>query len=222
MVLASRSGQKQEVTAMTTAATDTRALEKQDVPEAGQVLSRAFWDDPLMTWLMPDEGRRAKGLPWFMTVAARYGAKYGQPYTTAVNVDGAALWLPPGETKISTGRMIGNGLLAAPLRMGVGGANRFVKVMNIFEKLHERDVPERHWYLMVLGVDPPRQGQGVGGGLMGPILNRADAEGLACYLETQKAKNVPFYQKHGFEVVVEDDTPDGGLHYWTMKRAPRQ
>jgi GNAT superfamily N-acetyltransferase len=202
-------------------ATDTRALAKQDVPEAGQVLSRAFWDDPLITYLMPDDARRAKGLPWFMTIAARYGTKYGQPYTTSNKVDGAALWLPPGETTISTTRMITNGLIAAPLRMGIGGANRFVKTMNVLEHLHVRDVPERHWYLMVLGVDPPRQGQGVGGTLVGPILARADAEALPCYLETMKAKNVPFYQKHGFEVVVEDDTPDGGLHYWTMKRAAR-
>lgn len=203
---------------MTTVTTDTRPLEKQEVPEAGQVLARAFWDDPLIEYLLPDEARRSKGLPWFMTIAAKYAAKYGHPYTSATKVDGAALWLPPGETTISTGRMLGNGALTMPFHMGLGGFQRFLKTMDVFEHLHKRDVPERHWYLMVLGVDPPRQGQGVGGALMGPILARADAEGLPCYLETQKAKNVPFYQKHGFEVLVEDDTPDGKLHYWTLKR----
>lgn len=206
---------------MTTTATNVRPMEKQHVHDAGQALARAFWDDPLMIYLMPDDGRRAKGLPWFMTLAARYGAKYGQPYTTAEKVEGAALWLPPGETKISTMRMLANGMLTAPFKVGMGGFNRFIKATNIFEHLHDRDMPEQHWYLMVLGVDPPRQGQGVGGELMAPILARADAGGLPCYLETQKTKNVSFYQKHGFEVVVEDDTPDGGLHYWTMKRMPR-
>ncbi len=33
--------------------------------------------------------------------------------------------------------------------------------------------------------------------------------------------NVPFYNKHGFEVVVEEDVPKGGPHFWTMKREPK-
>jgi hypothetical protein len=37
-------------------------------------------------------------------------------------------------------------------------------------------------------------------------------------LETEKEKNVAFYERHGFEVVVEDDLPRGGPHFWTMKR----
>jgi ribosomal protein S18 acetylase RimI-like enzyme len=87
--------------------------------------------------------------------------------------------------------------------------------------LHKRDVPLRHWYLPTLGVDPPRQGQGVGSALIQPVLSRADAEGLLCYLETETAGNVAFYERHGFEVVVEDDLPRGGPHFWTMKREPK-
>jgi hypothetical protein len=36
-----------------------------------------------------------------------------------------------------------------------------------------------------------------------------------------KPRNVSFYEKHGFEVVVEDDVIGGGLHFWTMRRDPR-
>lgn len=46
----------------------------------------------------------------------------------------------------------------------------------------------------------------------------ADADGLPCYLETMKERNVVFYEKHGFQVVVGDDLPKGGPHFWTMKR----
>jgi GNAT superfamily N-acetyltransferase len=74
---------------------------------------------------------------------------------------------------------------------------------------------------MLLGVDPPRQGQGVGGALIAPVLAKTDAAGVPCYLETMKTRNVPFYRKHGFEVVVEDDLPGGGFHFWTMRRDPR-
>ena len=204
---------------MTISAADTTVMRKDQIAESGRVLARAFYDDPLMTYIVPDDARRTKSLDWFMSAAAKYGDKYGEVHTTAGAIQGDAIWLPPGETKMLTGRMAKTGLLMAPFKFGMGSFMRFTKVMNIFEDLHERDMPEPHWYLMVLGVDPPRQGQGVGGALIAPILARADAAKLPCYLETQKTKNVPFYQKHGFEVVVEDDIPDGP-HYWTMKRAP--
>ena len=71
---------------------------------------------------------------------------------------------------------------------------------------------------MILGGDRDKQGQGVGSSLVAPMLARADAEGLPCYLETMKERNVAFYEKHGFQVVVEDDLPKGGPHFWTMKR----
>jgi len=205
---------------MTTAAAQPVQMTANHISEAAGALARAFYDDPLMTWILPREQRRARPLTWFMTAASKYASKFGEPFTTAERVDGAALWLPPGDEKVTTGRMVRTGMLAAPLRMGFGPFMRFMKAMDVFEKLHERDAPERHWYLMVLGVDPPRQGQGVGGSLIAPILARADAEGLPCYLETLKTRNLGFYRKHGFEVVVEDDLPSGP-HFWTMKRAPR-
>jgi hypothetical protein len=55
---------------------------------------------------------------------------------------------------------------------------------------------------------------------MQPVLRRADADGLPCYLETMKERNVPFYQKYGFEVVVDELVPKGGPRLWTMKRQP--
>lgn len=203
-----------------TTATETVAMTRAQVESSGLVLSRAFYDDPMMIWILPDDAKRPRGLDWFMTRAALYGHKFGDVYTTAGKVDGNAIWLPPGDTDVPVMRLLRAGMLAAPLRLGMSPFGRFMKAMSFFEKLHHRDAPEKHWYLMVLGVDPSRQGQGVGGSLIAPTLARADADGLSCYLETAKERNVTFYRKHGFEVVVEDDVPDG-FHYWTMKRPPR-
>ena len=99
---------------------------------------------------------------------------------------------------------------------------RFMKIMNTFEHLHDRDVPEPHWYLMVLGVDPPRQGQGVGGALMQPILvARRRRQAAVLPRDAESRSTCHFYQRHGFEVIVEDDIPGNGPHYWTMKRPAR-
>jgi ribosomal protein S18 acetylase RimI-like enzyme len=204
---------------MTTTIQPTRMVRAQ-IKDSAAVLGRAFFDDPMTRWVTPDDSKRARDLPWFFAKAAVVGDRWGEVYTTGGKVEGNAIWLSPGNAKLSLSKMARTGMLMAPFALGLSPFMRFMKIMNTFEHLHDRDAPEPHWYLMVLGVDPPRQGQGVGGSLIQPILARADAGKLPCYLETQKAINVPFYKRHGFEVLVEDDIAGGGPHYWTMKRPP--
>jgi ribosomal protein S18 acetylase RimI-like enzyme len=79
-----------------------------------------------------------------------------------------------------------------------------------------------HWYLWALGVDPPYQGQGVGGQLLQPVLAEADAAGLPCYLETETERNVAFYRKHGFDVATAGPDPRQGVMVWTMVREPQK
>ncbi|MDP1821280.1 MAG: GNAT family N-acetyltransferase [Acidimicrobiales bacterium] len=88
----------------------------------------------------------------------------------------------------------------------------------MMEKAHRRH-PE-HYYLSVLGTAPDRQGEGVGSALMAPVVARCDEEGIGAYLESSKEANIPFYRRHGFEVVEELQLPSGpGL--WPMWRDPR-
>ena len=187
----------------------------------GQVLARAFQDDPHWMWVLPCESRRAQVLPWFMEVWARYCRKCGEAYTTADRVEGAALWIAPGKYPQSAVGMMLSGLMLVPLKFGRAAFGRLMSSLGHYERLHKRDVPPRHWYLPALGVEPARQGQGIGGALIRPMLARADAEGLFCYLETEKERNLSFYRRHGFEVAAEDHLPDGGPHFWTMRRKPQ-
>ncbi len=192
------------------------------VGEAGDVLGRAFFDNPMALYLFPDAAQRMRPLSWMFDRTTRYGHLFGEVYTTTDRVDGAAIWLPPDSPPIGGERVIRAGMAAMPHEMGQEAFQRLIAMKRHFDDLRQRDVPEQHWYLWTLGVDPPRQGQGVGGALLRPVLSRADADGLPCYLEADKAKNVPFYEMHGFEVVEEGDLPDGGYHYWTMKRPPKR
>lgn len=196
-------------------------MEKHQIAESGAVLGRAFFDDPLLSYILPDEARRQRPLTWLMTRSSAYGHKYGEVHTTPGEIAGSAVWLPPGGSKVTTGRMLTTGLLMTPLTFGMAALGRFLNATGFYEKLHEKHAPEPHWYLMILGVDPPRQGQGVGGTLLAPMIERADAAGLPCYLETNKARNVSFYERHGFAVCEKGTMPGGGPQFWTMKRPPR-
>ena len=88
------------------------------------------------------------------------------------------------------------------------------------DAVHARIMPEPHWYLGALGVDPSRQRQGVGGKLLQPVMALADATGVPCYLETQSADNVRFYERHGFAVAEAGEVPGQPLKMWAMIRRP--
>jgi GNAT superfamily N-acetyltransferase len=106
--------------------------------------------------------------------------------------------------------------------LGAAAWERFSSVCDYVEALHPKEVPEPHWYLPLLGVDPRLQRQGAGSALLKVILDRADKDALPAYLWTAKSRNVPFYQRHGFEVSTEGEEPGSGIWFWTMKRPGRQ
>jgi len=195
-----------------------RRLQSSEVDHAIGVLARAFRDDPTMVYLQPDPAKRLQVLPWAIGLTVHYGHRFGEVYVSP-DGDGIACWLLPGRTELTFGGLIRAGALQAPLRMGIGGTRRMLALVQYIDGVHERCAKLPHWYLGMLGVEPTRQGQGVGGRLIGPILTRAAAEGLACYLETQNARNLPFYQKHGFTVVHEGLVPGSDLRSWAMLRS---
>ena len=86
--------------------------------------------------------------------------------------------------------------------------------------IEQRHPQEPHWYLAVLGTDPAHWGQGVGSALVRHVLDDPANGGQAAYLETETESNVPFYERHGFQVVGELDVPRGGPHLWLMWRDP--
>lgn len=187
---------------------------------ASEVVGRAFQNDPLMKYVVPDDARRARLLPAFFGVALRYCLRYGEVYTTPT-LAGAACWLPPGNTFPALSRLVRAALpdlMQVQHGLGLTGLSRFFATERYTDALHERTTPGPHWYLWVLGVDPAQHGHGIGGRLMQPGFTRANASGLTCYLETENEKNVPFYLKHGFQVVHEGEIPGSGVRVWAFLR----
>jgi ribosomal protein S18 acetylase RimI-like enzyme len=86
------------------------------------------------------------------------------------------------------------------------------------DRLHGQAITGPHWFLLVLGVNPTHQGQGVGGAQLKPGLEMADRQGLACYLETNNEKNLAFYQRYGFEVAGQERPDPEGPFVWGMVR----
>jgi ribosomal protein S18 acetylase RimI-like enzyme len=151
-----------------------------------------------------------------MGLNVRYGCRYGEVYHTP-DYTGAAIWLPPGQTAYTLWRMLRAGMFVAPLRLPWPMLRRLATVESRAQALHERYAPGSHWYLAQIGVEPAFQRQGIASRLLRPMLVRADAAGLPCYLETENPANIGIYQRYGFQVVAEDAMVNGP-HIWAMVR----
>lgn len=185
---------------------------------AAAVLARAFRDDPIQRYVTPDGDRRARLAPRTFGAVVRYCLLRGEVFTTP-DLGGVACWVPPGGKTADLWGVCRSGMVLEPLRLGPAAFGRFMGVSAYMDAERRRVAPAPHWHLFVIGVEPSRQGEGIGGALLAPVLDRADAEGTPCCLETQTERNVRFYEKHGFSVASFGEPR--GLPVWTMIRAPR-
>jgi len=82
-----------------------------------------------------------------------------------------------------------------------------------------RDPDERHFHLGPVAADAGKQGRGIGTALLEAFCTRVDQDAAVAYLETDKAENVGFYARFGFETVADADVI--GVPNWFMRRSPR-
>ncbi len=200
----------------------TRAARRADVRELSHTLGRAFYDDPVSVWIMPDPAVRAKHLRKFFAAVTRHHHLAGggaEVATDGSTIGAAALWDPPGRWKQSAREqlmMLPSFVLGFGPRLTMGR-----RVGELFDRMKSQHPEEPHWYLAVIGSDNSVRGKGYGQALMNSRLDRVDAEHAPAYLESSKPENVPYYQRFGFEVMGELVIPNGGPTLWPMWRRAR-
>jgi ribosomal protein S18 acetylase RimI-like enzyme len=193
-------------------------LDVRDADAAAATLGEAFFDDPLLQIVAPDEAVRRRWGPWFMSLPLQYGLRWGEVWATD-DTSAVAVWVPPGSGEMGLGRMLKVGLARMPFRLGMAGSRRFMQTLSKTEPFH-KSVDGPHWYLVAVGARSERQGQGLGSELVEVGVSRADAAGVPCYLETGTQSNIDFYTKRGFEIV--DQTEFLGHTLTGMVRQPRE
>jgi GNAT superfamily N-acetyltransferase len=185
-----------------------------DVARIAAAFSRAFVDDPVFVWMVPETERRRAALPGFFTLFTAAFQRHGHTYRT---VDGmaAALWVPPGVAPVADDEAEAFGGAIAEL----SGADA-ERVLTIGALLDENHPHEPAWYLNFMGVEPAGQGRGMGSALLEEVLVRADRDGEAACLDATSTLNRRLYERHGFATTAELAVP-GGPPLWQMWREPR-
>jgi GNAT superfamily N-acetyltransferase len=189
------------------AGTGARRAESADEREAAaEALALAFADDPCWSHLLrEDETRAEKLLAYFTSEIASLVPRYRELWITD-DGGGAAIWAPPGRWRVpmrttlrEAGRMLG--VFGRRLPLGLRTQLRI--------EAHHPKSPD-HWYLHYLGVEPRRQGRGLGASLLASVLGECDQRRIPAFLEASSDRNRALYERHGFAVTEVFDMPGRG------------
>lgn len=184
-----------------------------DVPALSRALARAFHDDPVFEWVIPDAGSRRARLPALFAAFTEVYLTHGETYVAGQEA-GAALWAPAGVEPVPADQAETFGeRLSAVLHED---ADRGLQLQALVDEHH----PEQPcFYLQFVGVVPEHRGRGLGSRLLTTVLQHCDATGTPAYLEATSVDNRRLYERHGFDTVGELTVPQGPP-LWPMWREP--
>lgn len=189
-----------------------RRASLQDRNAVVRTLVRAFDTDPIIDYMLRKDAKRAQAFELTFDVAFR---QLSLPFDGAwITEDGAgaALWTPPGKWSQWAA------LRFAPTLVRAIGISRMPKIFPALDRVSKRHPTQAHWYLFAIGVDPDRQGCGIGTALLKEVLPRCDAERAPAYLEASRPENVRLYERHGFKVLDEIHMAEDAPPMWLMWR----
>ncbi|MFE1479183.1 GNAT family N-acetyltransferase [Streptomyces cyaneofuscatus] len=177
------------------------------------VLEEAFHHDPVSSWVFPDEAHRRAVHGKFLGVFADITLAEGR-IDVAEGGAAVALWLP-----VPAGAPEEEDPTPALMRQTADPDNeRCELVGRLTGQVHPHD--RTHSYLLMIGVSPQRQGEGVGAELIRAELDRCDRDGVPAYLEASSARSRTLYERLGFRFLGRAvELPDGPF-MWPMWREP--
>jgi GNAT superfamily N-acetyltransferase len=199
---------------------EIRPLGKSALGLVGEILTDSFWTYPEVVHLLPNESRRRRILPRYLTAdcvdALRFGTLFGA-YDSGT-LAGVSAWLPPGAFPASRRRevaLLGHMLPIVPWALPI--------VPEVLRSQKAKDAGhthEPHIYLCEIGVSRHSQGTRAGSALLHSMVQEADTAGVGCYLTTSNASNTGWYRRFGFEVTEEFRPTPSWPRVWRMWRDP--
>jgi GNAT superfamily N-acetyltransferase len=199
---------------MTTAS--ARVAGPADIDRIVEIVTSAFFHDPLWGPAFPDVERRAEQAGGLWRFYVTCVMRYRQTFLTAGG-EAAAVWIPPGEDELTRAEEseLERLLLATTGRETTDG---ILEIMAQFEAVRPR---EPHFYLGLIGTHDAHRGNGYGMRLLAENLAAVDAAGAAAYLESSNPVNDVRYGRFGFTAYGKITAATGHV-MTTMWRPPRR
>ena len=188
--------------------------------ELAEVAMDAYVDYPLHNWFCGGK-YDPKTSRLLMDVTMKTMTEDAVIYADSEELKGFAVWLPLGFTGSKTLPFILKGGIGPFLHAGPAFIGKLLSYESFAMKLKEKYTDHVDWYLFNLSISRKAQGKGIATKLMRPMLDFCDKENMVCYLETNKAANVPFYQHYDFELAEQQYLPKSDVMHYAMTRKPQ-
>lgn len=191
-----------------------RRAEQRDRDQVVRILEEAFHHDPVSSWVFPDEEHRRAVHGRFLGVFADVTLEGGR-IDLLEDGTAAALWL-----SVPAGVPDEEDDTPALMRETADPDNERAELVGrLTGAVHPHD--RAHEYLLMIGVSPERQGEGIGEALMRGVLERCDREGTPAYLEASSERSRGLYERLGFAFMGRTVDLPQGPPMWPMWREPR-
>lgn len=204
---------------MVEAAEDIVRLDMSSAKRASDVLSRAFQEDPVFSYFIPDpETRRAKSR-YIMEMLVRYSIKHGEVYATP-GFECVSAVLPYDKVEMDFWNGLRNGGMANIMHTGIASIIRQVRTTDLMCDIHKELAPYPHIYGYLIGVEPTLKDQGYGSKMIRYELAKADSQTLPFYCDNVNEENIPKYEHYDMKVIKEYTIPKTQVKIWAMIRNP--
>nr|WP_294901352.1 GNAT family N-acetyltransferase [uncultured Pedobacter sp.] len=164
------------------------------------ILTKAFEENSSVNYIVKQDKHRVKRIRALMDYSFEMCSKYGEVYLSE-DENACALVLFP-ELKKDNFWTIGKDLKLIAKSIGFSNILKALKRESLIKQAQLKD---NIYYLWFIGVDPGNQNRGLGSELLNGLVNKAKQMGRTVCLETSTERNIPWYQKNGFEIYNKID-----------------
>jgi GNAT superfamily N-acetyltransferase len=158
------------------------------------LLTLAFVADPFVRSLWSDPRHYLIHGPSYFRAFGGKAFAHGSAYFID-GYRGAAFWFPP-DANVDRDKLLSLILVSVPRKIRDD-------VFAALKQAAGSHPSEPHWFLPIMGIDPIHRRKGYGSALMRQALDACDRDNHAAYLESTSTETIPFYVRHGFEVLTE-------------------
>lgn len=164
------------------------------------ILTKSFESNQSVNYIVKQDEKRIKRVSALMDYSFEVCYAFGDVFLSD-DKKACALVLYPDKKKTTVKSV----LLDLKLILSCVGIENIKKTLNRESRIKKIQPKEIMYYLWFIGVDPVYQNTGIGSVFLDELIEDSKLKRRPIYLETSTLKNLPWYQKYGFNIYHEAD-----------------
>jgi ribosomal protein S18 acetylase RimI-like enzyme len=160
------------------------------------LLTQSFTDNKSVNYVVRQDQKRLVRIRKLMDYSFNMCQTFGEVWVSD-RQQACALILFPDKKDFSLRSLFWDIKLA----IGAIGINRVNIVLQREALIKASHPKEKIAYLWFVGVEPTMQGKGIGSSFVREVIEACKLKQRPIYLETSMERNLPFYNRLGFEMV---------------------